>query len=87
MTSNVQMVGEKRFYQQNITGDTSVPPAVWSVSPTGPTLSGQQDTNTSSVIAFQSAAVGIWTLSVAMTTPDGQIVIGQIEIVVVKNRA
>lgn len=85
MTNNVQCVGENIAYEQDITGDT-IQSAAWSVAPAGPTLSGQQDTTTSSIILFQSNVEGVWILSVRLTTSTGQIRIGQmrIEVVTVK---
>jgi hypothetical protein len=86
MLYNQQMVGENVYYQQSITGDTISGVPVWSATPAGPGLSGQQNTATSTVILFSSSAAGTYTLSVTIQTTGGQTLIGQIYIRVVTTK-
>lgn len=77
-----QTVGETRQYSQSIPGDT-IASASWAISPSGPTLSGQVNTLTTSTILVATPAAGNFVLTATLTGTSGQILKPAIEIQVV----
>ena len=81
MTTDFRYTNEIRAYQQAVYNDTLLS-ATWSVSPTGPVLSGQVDTSSDTTIFFTSAAAGIFALKALLVLASGQQLEGVIHITV-----
>ena len=77
-----QIVGELRFYEEDVIGDTILS-AVWSSDPTGPTVSDVTSDSTKAIGRFQSNDPGEFVLTVEITTAGGQILKGQARINVI----
>lgn len=75
-----QYATEKRAYQQDIIGDT-ISAAVWSIAPTGPTVTEISEAGTSTVCHVSGVTAGsTYTLTCTITCAGGQIVVGRAKI-------
>lgn len=67
-----QIVGEKKIYRA-VVGAGVVTGATWTVSPTGPTVTEDEETSEYVQAFFQTSTPGKYALTAVVTTEDGQI--------------